>query len=382
MTDPTARLQAVLALPRKSASTPALLAAVGDVSPDVARAALRRLVPLAGPVEIAALRERLLELDIGLVGDVAAALRELGDADAPPLAAAGLEARSPARRQKAALALRELGDPASRPVLVRALGDGTAPVRRLAVEALARLPAEPESLAACRRALADQDASVRVAAVRALAGADPAAQESLRPLAADPAGSVRAALASVACALDTETAARMLDDADADVRVAALAALAGCPGAVAAPALLERLRDASWHVRRAACDAAAAAGGEEAEAALLAALVDSRLEVRGRAFVALERLCGERLDEVLECALSDAGDVLRRSLVELLGRRSRGSAVLSYVGDPSSDVRIAVARALAGDRSPVGREALEFLRGDEVAAVRNAAEVALEAPPR
>ncbi len=378
MSDPTARLRTVLALPREPSAVPALLAAVQDVSLDVARAALRRLVPLAGPAETAALRALLLELDIGLVPDLAAALRELGDEEAPRTAAVGLGARSPARRQKAALALRELRAPSSRPVLVRALGDPTAPVRRLAVEALGRLRAEPESLVACRRALADRDHSVRAAAVRVLAAADPAAHESLRPLAADPAGSVRAALASVACVLDPETAERVLDDADADVRVAALAALAGCPDAVPERALLERLRDESPHVRRAACDAVAAAGGEEAEAALVSALVDPRLEVRGRAVVALENLCGERLDRVLESALPTADDVLRRTLVGLLGRRARTSAILRHVGDPSPDVRIAVAHALAGDPSSAARGALRFLHGDDDAAVRNAAAVALE----
>ena len=41
-------LEAVLALPENRSSLAALLAAVGDPSPDVARAALRRLATLAG----------------------------------------------------------------------------------------------------------------------------------------------------------------------------------------------------------------------------------------------------------------------------------------------------------------------------------------------
>ena len=214
--------------------------------------------------------------------------------------------------------------------------------------------------------------------MRVLAATDPTSPEPLRRLAADPALSVRAALASVACALDAETARRLLDDLEADVRVAALVTLAACPAVVPARALLERLHDESWHVRRAACDAVAAAGGEEAETALVAALVDPRLEVRGRALVALERLCGERLDQVLEGALSEAGEALRRTLVELLGRRGQTSAVLGHVGDPSAEVRIAVAHALARKRGPAARAALEHLREDEDAAVRNAAAVALE----
>jgi HEAT repeat protein len=145
-------------------------------------------------------------------------------------------------------------------------------------------------------------------------------------------------------------------------------------------ALLGHLRDRSWHVRRAACDAAAAAGGEDAEVALVARLVDSRLEVRGRALVALERLCGAHLGEVLEGALPAAGEALRRTLVELLGRSGRTAAVMGYVSDPSAEVRIAAAHALAGDGTSDARAALEFLQDDDDAAVRNAAAVALESP--
>jgi HEAT repeat protein len=377
VSDPTARLQAVLALPREPSSAPALLAAVEDVSLDVARAALRRLVPLAGAVEIEALRERLLELDVGLVGDVATALCELGDVDAVRVAAAGLEAESPSRRQKAAIALRELHDPASRLTLVRAIDDGAAPVRRAAVEALGRLAPDPSSLTACRQALSDPDASVRAAAIRVLAASDPAAFATLRDLASDPAGPVRCALASAACVLEAETAMVLLHDPDEDVRVAALGAFVGCPGAVPLQALLDRLGDASWHVRRGACDAVAAAGGEEAEAALVAALADRRLEVRGRALVGLERLCGDRLDVVLEHALPAAASRLRRTLVELLGRRAQTDAVFRHVGDPSPEVRITVAHALAAVRSPEALAALRFLQGDDDAAVRNAAAVGL-----
>jgi hypothetical protein len=52
----------VLTLPELPSSCHALHEAVDDVSLDVARATPRRLVPLAGAVQTAELRERLLTL--------------------------------------------------------------------------------------------------------------------------------------------------------------------------------------------------------------------------------------------------------------------------------------------------------------------------------
>jgi HEAT repeat protein len=115
--DPSERLRRVLSLPAEHASCAPLLAAVADVSLDVARAALRRLAPLAGRAEIDALRSEMLELDIGIIRDVAAALRELGDAGASRLAVAALEDESGFKRQKAAVALRELRDPKNKRAL-------------------------------------------------------------------------------------------------------------------------------------------------------------------------------------------------------------------------------------------------------------------------
>lgn len=366
------------ALPNDRGSVGELLEAVEDISLDVARSALRRLVPLARSREIAVLRERMLELDIGIVPDVAAALRELGDPDATAIAGVGLASASPFRRHKAAVALRELCDPSSREVLLRALDDSAAPVRRVAIEALGRLPPDAAGIAGCRRGLGDSDPSIRVAAVAALARIDPDASDSLRAMTRDPHVRVRRETASVSCVLAIETVRSLLEDRNADVRAASLRALVACADRAPLPSLLDRIDDPSWHVRRAACDALAAAGGDEAGGALVGALVDPHAEVRGRALVALERLHRDRLESALEDALADAAAPLRRALIEILGRRGRAEVARRFAGDPATDVRIAVAHALVGDRSPEARAALRYLQGDDDPAVRNAAATVIE----
>ncbi|HTS72979.1 MAG TPA: HEAT repeat domain-containing protein [Gaiellaceae bacterium] len=376
--DATARLRHVLAHPAGPGHAQALLAAVGDISLDVGRAALRRLVPLAGPEEIEGLRSSMLELDIGIVGDVAAALRTLGDAAATSVAIEALGSPSPSRRQKAAIALRELQAADARNSLREALGDETVPVRRLAVEALERLPGDAGSVVALRRMLVDPDASVRSAAIRALALLDPDAPQTLDASAQDDATDVREELGRAACTLDAETVESLLDDRAAEVREAAVRALVHCPDAVPLSRLLDSLGDESWHVRRAACDAVAAAGGDAAGHALIDALLDSRIEVRGRALVALERLYGDRLEAALEGNLAQANNRLRGVLIGLLGGRGRGEVALRYLRDPAPEVRIAVVHALAVVDSLGAEQALRALAADSDPAVRNATAVALD----
>ena len=63
--DATARLRAV----RASRSPRELIASLNDPSPEVARAAIGRLVELEGPRSADALRARLLDADLSLVAD-------------------------------------------------------------------------------------------------------------------------------------------------------------------------------------------------------------------------------------------------------------------------------------------------------------------------
>src|SRR5579864_2836430 len=223
--DPSQRLRAILALPENTSSRDPLLAAVGDVSLDVVRAALRRLRRLAGPVEIAELRRRMLEVDIGVVGDVAATLRELSDVSAAAVAAAALSDRSTYTRHKAVVALREFRDPSARPALLRALNDSETPVRRGALDALRNLPVDAPTVAACRARLGDVDSSVRCAAVRAVACLDADAATAVQKLVRDPEVRVRAQLGAVAGALALETLRALLGDVESSVRASTLKGL-------------------------------------------------------------------------------------------------------------------------------------------------------------
>lgn len=185
-------------------------------------------------------------------------------------------------------------------------------------------------------------------------------------------------LAATAADLDADSVRVLLADRDPNVRAKALEALTARPREELAPALIAALADMDWHVRRAACDAVAVGGGNGASAALVRTLVDPHPSVRGRALVALDRRVGDDLDPILEYYLDAAAAPLRRALIEILGRRGRTQALLRFVYDPSVDVRLAVVRALAADRSAAAREALHNMRDDDDVAVRHAAETLLD----
>jgi len=374
--DPDARLRAVhsvIADPADQTSVLPLVQAVEDPSLDVARAALRRLATLAGPTETAMLRHRLLDLDIGLVGDVAATLVKLSDRDAVDVVVAGLRFGSPMRRHKAALAARELRAPSARHALLQALADVTTPVRRVALEALSRLPPDAQTVSAARRCLRDRDAAVRSAAIGAVAALDRDAAQTLATLVVDAEPRVRTALAAAAANLDADTIITLLGDEEPGVRQQTLRTLSRKPRPGVGRSLNHALTDANWHVRRAACDAIAAARTPNAASVLITALIDSHPAVRGRALVALEQLLGPQLDPTLEQALDEAPPQLRRTLIEILGHHQRTAAVLRFAADPAVLVRLAVVHALSGEPSDEARTALDRLRYDHDRSVRHAA---------
>jgi HEAT repeat protein len=373
--DPSERLRRVRSLPSEHASCAALLAAVADVSLDVARAALRRLAPLAGPAEIDALRSQMLELDIGIVGDVAGALRKLGDPGASRVAVAALKDESGFKRQKAAVALRKLRDPKTREPLHGALHDGEAAVRRSVVEALGQLPPNRHTTAAFKPMLRDRDPGVRGAAVSALAAVDEPAAASLQPAVVDSHAGVRRAAAAVSARLNRESVRVLIGDPDADVRAEALWALAASPRIELVEVVAVSLGDDSWHVRRAGCYALGASGVAFAKDPLLHALVDPHPMVRAAALGALESLLDKRLVNELAAELCRADKRLRRALVEALADRGDTAerALLSLVSDPVGDVRLAVAHALARSQHPDAQQALARLAHDPDPAVRHAA---------
>lgn len=380
--DPSERLRRVRSLPAEPASCAPLLAAVSDVSLDVARAALRRLAPLAGATEIETLRSRMLDLDIGIVGAVAATLRELGDTEASSRAVEALERESGFMRQKAAVALRELRDPRSRQPLLTALHDQGAAVRRSAVDALGRLAPEPSTIRELERLLSDRDPLVRVAAVGALAAVDERAATSLQPAVVDSHPSVRRAVAAVSACLKRESVRVLIADPHPDVRGDALRALTAHPRPELIEVVAASLDDDVWHVRRAGCHALAATRLAVAKEPLLHALLDPQPIVRAAALGALESLLGTRLVDELVAELRTPDERLRRSLVEALAGRGEPAerALLPLAEDASSDVRLAVAHVLARSRVRGAREAFERLAEDPNPAVRHATAILRGAP--
>jgi HEAT repeat protein len=378
--DPTERGRRVRALPRDPSSCDALLTSVEDESLDVARAALDRLGPLADRETLDKLRDLLLVVDIGLVGDVADVLRQRRDPKATEVAVHGLTSASGFGRHKAAVALRSLRDPRARGPLQRVLRDREAAVRRTAVEALGQLPEDAATNAALEQMLRDDDAQVRAAAVAAIATCSSAAAIMLRAAVVDRHASVRRAAAARTGRLDGESVRVLIGDPDADVRASVLWALELSPRAELIGVVAASLGDPDWHVRRAGCHAMGGSGQRAAKEPLVHALVDPHPMVRAAALSALEGLLANELVDELERQLEAADNRLRRALVEALaGRGPRAErALLGLTGDPERDVRLAVAHALSRSDSEAARAAMEAFADDDDLAVRHAAWTLLE----
>ncbi|WP_435972751.1 fumarate reductase/succinate dehydrogenase flavoprotein subunit [Streptomyces sp. Qhu_M48] len=230
--DPSVRAAAVTALGETAptGTGPALAARLRDGSPVVraaASAALRELVEVlpAGPELGEGLREALAVPDVVVRAAALEVLRALRLGDAPLYAGT--------------------------------LGDDAVEVRVQAVRALVSVDAVGELAGAA----ADPAREVRVAVARGLAAVRNPAPEPLGPL---------------------------LDDADPLVRGAALGALAGtgCPPGYAARAVTA-LGDAAWQVRSGAATALRAAPADVSVAALAGALDDANADVRKAAVLSL-----------------------------------------------------------------------------------------------
>ncbi|MBV8991494.1 MAG: HEAT repeat domain-containing protein [Solirubrobacterales bacterium] len=165
--DATERWRSVLA----SRSASELTAALDDPSPEVARAAIRRLTDIEGRRAASPLRARLLSADLSLTVDIATALRELGDEQAVAMAVAGSSSQPYLRRLAPARALGSLRAAGALRALRSALRDEIAGVRAAAVSALAEIGPDGSAGATedCASLLIDPDAHVRIAAVRTVA---------------------------------------------------------------------------------------------------------------------------------------------------------------------------------------------------------------------
>jgi HEAT repeat protein len=156
--DPGARMRAAAA----SSDVGSLLEAVEDPSPEVARAALRRLAAAGDPGVIERLHELIRRCDIAIAHELASALHELGDYELPGEALAMLEDGSYVRRLVALRTLSVTRDAIAADAVIPLLEDPIGGVRAAAAEALADLRPGAHSAYLCARLLGDPSADVRL----------------------------------------------------------------------------------------------------------------------------------------------------------------------------------------------------------------------------
>lgn len=331
-----------MTLPDQPDSLGEILAYTHDSSLDIVRAALRRLAAQSGEREADDLRARMLEVDPALVGDFAATLAAIGDREAPKVAAEALRDKHPPRRLAAARALAVLATPAEGPQLVGALGDSLAAVRRAALVALRRI-GEREHGAACAELLDDADPQVRAAAVPAVAALVDDPGPLLDSVRRADAPEVRVAVAAHLPILDQTVARVLLTDDEPAVREAAVRA-AGTERAGMLALILEGDRVVDVRV------AAARRLGELGEAgpapdALVDGLTDRSPMVRIAALESLEKALGrERAVERLVEAMRSEEEEMRRGAVYALARLEASEAEQALavaLGDPDREVRLA-----------------------------------------
>jgi HEAT repeat protein len=380
--DPSARLEAVRGLPPTPDSRSKLIEAALDPSPDVAIAALRVLASLGRPTDAESLRSYLFRVDLAVVPSLATTLRLLGDDRAVEDACGGLRDESPTVRTAAALALRAFHADATAPALRAALADDQAGVRRPVLDAIAALRPSSENEQACARLLDDADEGVRIAAVRAVSVLSAEPERWLRPVVRDPSPRVRRELARRCASFSADTITALLCNADADVRAEAAWTLVANPRRELVPLLITTLADESWHVRRAAGRALGAMGDERAREGLVRLLLDPSETVRATAKRALAEIFAERVAVTLAEELGRADPALRRALVYAIGetrdrRAAKRIAELAY--DPSAEVRLAVVHTLPALAQERFDAFLERLRADPDPDVSHAASSLLEA---
>ncbi len=369
--DATERLKAVLG----SQSPAELCDALADPSPEVARAAITRLVELEDRRAAEPLRARLLDADLSLVADIATALRGLDDDRAVELAIAALTENPYVRRLSAARALGALADTQSSPALHRALEDEIAGVRIAAMAALVAMGKSTE--ADCVRLLADPDAEVRIAAVRAVGRTATRSSSILSTVARDQDKRVRLEVARYLASLPEQAASALLVDTDVRVRETA----ARSAGTRQVAALLDLLaRDPNGDVRRAAAQTLGGLGDRRAADGLVDGLEDRDSLVRAASLRALLRLVSRAgaVRRLRRGLLSDHA-ARRRAMVYALAHLDASEAasdLAMLVDDPDSDVRLAVlqaARSLLADPGDL----IAQLAADHDPAVASSAEALL-----
>lgn len=339
--DATRRLRAAQA----SQSPGRVIAWLDDPSPEIARAAIARLVELEGPRAADALRARLLDVDLSLVADIAGALRRIGDREAVEVAIAALGDDRYSRRFAAIRALGALGDARAAHPLSSMLDDDVAGVRAAALQALGKLGqhGRAKSGADCARLLSDPVPLVRVAAIRAVARLVTHPGELLAAVAADPDRVVRLEVARHVAGLPDPAAESLL--ADSGLRVREAAARAGGVRQVGSLAML-LTEDPARDVRRAAAHALGAMRDARVADVLVPGIEDPDALVRAAVLRSLEKLLTREGAMNRLCdELSDARPTRRRASVYALAHlRAREVApeVSRLLDDPDPDVRLAL----------------------------------------
>lgn len=372
--DPTERIRAV----SSSRSAKALVRALTDPSPEVIRAAIRRLVEVEGARAIPALRSRLLSADFAVVPDIATALAQQQDTGAVDVALSGLSEEPYTRRLAAARALGILGDTRVTQPLRAALQDPIAGVRAAAVSALARVSPDDATAEECVELLSDRDAQVRLAATHALVRIRPRSERHLARLVDDPDALVRTEVARRIARLPESAAERLFGDRDQVVRqTAALSA-----GGHQVPAL-ERLLagDRSSEVRRAAARALGGMATEVAVEVLLRGIEDPDALVRAAALHALVRpLTRAGAVSRLSRELTSPRPERRRWTLYALAHLNASEASTDawrLADDPEPEVRLALIQAasrVVSDPIPL----LSYMATDPDAAVQASAATWLE----
>jgi len=371
MKDATERLRAV----QGSCSSRGLIESLDDPSPEVARAAVRRIEEVDGSNAADALRARLLSADLSLVADIAKALRRIGDSRAVDLAIAGLTGEPYTRRLAAARALGALADARAAFMLRIALQDAVAGVRVAALEALAQIAGATDEAGDCARLLSDPNPQVRVAAVRAVVRIGSQPGNLLSSLAQDSDRGVRLEVAQHVATL-SDPAARLLL-ADSDLRVREAAAQAGGTRQVGSLAVL-LVDDPGVDVRRAAASALGGLGDTRIADVLLPGVEDPDAVVRAAVLRALVQLVmrGGAVRRLRHELGSSRRERRRASVYALAHLEALEAAedVTRLVNDPDPDVRLSLIHT-AASLVPDPEALIRHLARDRDAAVRSSAEV-------
>lgn len=399
--DEGGRLSAARSLAADESLEPArpLLAALGDESWRVRRAAVEGLARRAAPDAIAALLTSVREnhQNLALLNSALQVLA-MSDVDTLSQLVEFLNDEDPDLRMQAALALGEQRDERATPALLRALEDADTNVRYHAIEALGKLRA-PEAADALARVAETRDFFLAFAALDALTHVgDASAAARVAPLLEDE--------------LLREAAADVLGRIGDEEMVAPLVALLNTPHAPA-PAVAralaalhdryEELYGEGTHVAdlsRAAINPAGAQNlldalndtnaGELRPLALVVGWLEGgaveraltrllgRADARGEVIEALVRH-GTRVTDLLIEQLESEDLDIRKSAVVALGRigDARATPALVEVLGEDSELVITAADALAKIGDPRAFDALLALVGDPNAAVRQAAVGAL-----